>query len=545
MASSVLFNGPGELDFSGSHQFFFIDSAVTVMIVARRSSNDAGRDIVDFPDQSMILFPKAVYPVLNLDAVDGWEALISLTDDFLDMRGLNRLVRIMDGRCAAVVVEREYIDKDYRDTFANFHAKRFSTPPSRCVRLHFFRDPIRQEQLQEGSCFCDGNDYLGYSVIRATRPNSIGRTFLSHTLRLNPDSHLCLCEERVQVRGERLFVKGFPFISQDADATVCAESSLWMILRYLSNRYPNYAETLPFQITQLASNHAVGSRVFPSSGLFSWQLAEALRLRNVSPLVYARQRYPDTFEHLLYTYVESGFPILTTVKGHVFVSYGHGSNFSQCPVAPQGTFRYTSCFNESLTICDDNHFPYQTLWKDHALASPHCSPYQFADIQEFIVPLPEKVFLSAEQAQVAIERVLRDPATGLSQLSPSLDGEDLTLRLFLTTGRALKSKLTERGMGDVEVAALYRQLPLPHFIWVCEISVTPEYQNDYKIRGEVIWDATRNAHEPNGWVALHYPEILILDVGSTFNKRQKLLKIPLSKSVPYRLFQSNLNPLKP
>ena len=141
--------------------------------------------------------------------------------------------------------------------------------------------------------------------------------------------------------------------------------------------------------------------------------------------------------------------------------------------------------------------------------------------------------------------MLRDPATGIDHLSPSLKNQDLTLRLFLTTGRALKAKLTARGMGNSQVAALYRQIPLPHFVWICEISVTTEYQKDYKVRGEVIWDATRNAHEPNGWVALHYPEILILDVCSIFNKRQKLQRIPLSNSIPYGLFQSNLNPLKP
>jgi hypothetical protein len=113
----------------------------------------------------MILGPKTVFPVLNLDAADGWDALVQLSDDFLDQRGLDRLTKVLDGHCASVVVEREYIDKDYRDTFANFHSKRFSTPPSRCVRLHFFRDHIAQNRLEPGECFNDGNEYLGYSVI--------------------------------------------------------------------------------------------------------------------------------------------------------------------------------------------------------------------------------------------------------------------------------------------------------------------------------------------------------------------------------------------
>lgn len=493
----------------------------------------------------MIVREPSVFPVLNLDDNHSWEALIALSGGYLDTQGLDRLTSVLDGKCQSVIVEREYIDKDYRDTFANFHAKRFSTPPSRCVRLHFFEKPITEDQLDNPENLRTDNGYLGYSVIRATRPNSVGRTFLSHSVRMNPDSHLCLCEERVQVLGAKLEVTGFPFISQDGDATVCAESSLWMILRYLSNRYSNYAETLPFQITKLASNHASGNRVFPSSGLYSWQLAEALKLRDVSPVVYSRNQFKDKFEHLLYTYIESGFPLLTTVKGHVFVSFGHASNFEAIHAPSAGKFRYTSCFNESLTICDDNCFPYQSLRCNSAGKSALCSTFTFADIQEFIVPLPEKVFLSAEAAQEAIEKVLQDPETGISKLSPTLACEDLTLRLFLTTGRALKSKLTERGMGHDLVKSIYRQIPLPHFIWVCEISVTSQYVTDFKIHGEILWDATRNAYEPNGWLALHYPESLIVDVGSIFNGSQELKTFSLSESQAYPIFQSNLNPLKP
>jgi len=491
----------------------------------------------------MILFPNSVFPVLNFDSDHGWDALIEMSGDYLDASGLNRLRNILETDCQCIILEHQYIDKDYRDTFANFHSKRFTTPPSRCVRLHFFKNPITEDQLKEGQCFHEGNDYLGYSVIRATRPNSIGRTFLSHQLRQDKTSHLCLCHEKVQILGETLPIKGFPFISQDADATVCAESSLWMILRYLSNRYSIYAETLPFQITQLATNHAVGSRVFPSTGLYSWQLAEALRLRNVSPMIYSRAQYNDDFEHLLYTYIESGFPILTTIEGHVFVSFGHGSDFSTLPKAIPNQFRYTSCFNRSLTICDDNHFPYQALWKNKKQATSLNSPYYFSDIQEFIVPLPEKVFLGAQAAQKAIEKMLLDSNVGIKALSPSLKKEDLTLRLFLTTNRAFKAKLTERGMGNKAVSAIYRQIPLPHFIWTCEISISSEYLTDHKIRGEIIWDATRNAHEPDGWIALHYPEVLIIDEGSAFNSSQRLEKKSLHNSTPYPLFQSNLNSL--
>src|SRR5207253_7911630 len=141
--------------------------------------------------------------------------------------GLAQLRKILEPTCKCVVVERHYIDKDYRDTFSNFHSKRFNTPRSRCVRLHFFSAPVTEDSVAFGEASSQST-YLGYSVIRPTKPNCIGRTFLSHTLRVNPSAHLSKCAEEAHLMGAAFNVEGFPFISQDSDATVCAEASLWM-----------------------------------------------------------------------------------------------------------------------------------------------------------------------------------------------------------------------------------------------------------------------------------------------------------------------------
>jgi len=490
----------------------------------------------------MILFEKTFFPVINFDDSHAWEDLITLSREYLDESGLSRLKMALDGRCLSAIVEYEYIDKDYRDTFSNFHAKRFVTPPSRCVRLHFFQNHFSLENFDNTKPFYEGNKYLGYSVIRATRPNAVGRTFLSHTVRHDEESHICLCKEEVHILGEKITVEGFPFISQDSDATVCAESALWTILRYLSNRYASYSETLPFQITELAANYAQGGRVFPSTGLYSWQLAEALRLRSVSPLVYSRREYP-TFDHLLYTYIESGLPLLATVKDHVFVVFGHSSEFSGV-VQERGEWVFSSIFNQSLIVNDDNCFPYQSIWKDYRRGRPSLrSEYSLKDIDEFIVPLPERVFLPAEAAQAAIENVISSEAGFKNSkiLSESRDG--VICRLFLTTGRAFKTKARERGMGNEQVLKLYHQIPLPHFMWVCEFGIPSEYCQKFEVQGEILWDATRNAHEADGLIALHYPERITFDVGASLNKPQRLSQIELEKHLPYPLFRSNLNPI--
>lgn len=489
----------------------------------------------------MIDNPNGVFAILVFDQTDGWDALLALVSPELDRRGLNRLQPLLSATCHCVVIERHYIDKDYRDTFSHFHSKRFNTPSARCVRLHFFASAMTEAEIVAAAPAVS-DSYLGYTVIRPTKPNCIGRTLLSHKVRLEKEAHLSICEEQVQLMGTRLGVEGFPFISQDADATVCAQSALWMLLRYYSNRYTWYSEILPFQITNLANQHAVGNRVYPSAGLFSWQLAEALRLQRFSPVVYSRSQYSADFDHLLYTYIESGLPLLVTVPGHVIVSYGHSSDYSRVWPVPAAGFVYSSYFNRSFVVSDDNAFSYQLL-RETGPATAHDSKFKWADIEEFIVPLPEKVFLTADQAGKVIEILLRRPDTGIAAQSPALAGRKLMLRLFLTSSRSFKRRLYERGMGHATVATVYRNLPMPHFIWVCELADFDEYAKDKRVLGEVLWDATRNAHEPNGWIALHYPEKLIVDVGSAFNRPQEIAEFALGPIVSYSLFRSNLHSL--
>lgn len=185
--------------------------------------------------------PAPTYQVLTFDEVDTFARLTDLAGPELDERGLSRMWPVLAEVAKSVVVERHYIDKDYRDTFSHYHSKRFTTPSSRCVRLHFFGKAVTAGDIIASDPAALGA-YLGYAVIRPTQPNCIGRTFLSHRVRTERNSHLSLCRERVMLMGAELSVEGFPFISQDTDATVCAESSLWMILRYFSNRYSCYPE---------------------------------------------------------------------------------------------------------------------------------------------------------------------------------------------------------------------------------------------------------------------------------------------------------------
>ena len=307
-----------------------------------------------------------ILPILTFDANTDWLSLYQIAEPDLEEKGLERLIAALSSSVKCVAVEREYIDKDYRDTFSHYHSKRFSTPSSRCLRLHFFDSQITRTILQEAGVDAEkrknlNKSYLGYSVIRPTKPNCIGRTFLKPSSRGPASAFACLCPEEVSILGTELKIEGFPFISQDTDVTVCAESAVWMMLRYFSNRYHLYPETYPFQVVNLTSNYSIGRNV-PSSGLNEWQMAEALRKIGRPPLIYSRKSclsIKQDFDHLLYTYIESGIPVLAGLADHVVVAFGHRSDFSATPPGSETIF--TSAYNQALVVNDDNSVPYQLL----------------------------------------------------------------------------------------------------------------------------------------------------------------------------------------
>ena len=197
----------------------------------------------------MIDMPNGLFPIITFDDQTTWDDLISTALPHLDKNGANRLKSSLDSLVSSIVIEKHYIDRDYRDTFSQYHSKRFITPDSRCLRLHFFDKPLKRSDLANSEVLQPS--YIGYSVIRPTRPNCIGRTLIKSECSSATQGVICECEESISLQGTELIVKGFPFISQDADVTVCAQASLWMLARYFSDRYHLYPETYPVQIGKL------------------------------------------------------------------------------------------------------------------------------------------------------------------------------------------------------------------------------------------------------------------------------------------------------
>ena len=186
-----------------------------------------------------------------------------------------------------------------------------------------------------------------------------------------------------------------------------------------------------------------------------------------------------------------------------------------------GLHSYESC---SVIVNDDNYPPYLEVPEsqpEHVREVYPGAP-DLSQIGSMIVPLPEQISLLADQFDGLVRSLLTGNQWGISKRSPILrsvfEAGELGLRIYLTTFRKLKQGLNRQQMGRPFVGTAYRLMPLPHFVWVCELH---DVRNQWSARclGEIMWDATCNRHEEQGLQALHYPEVLVINSLPVFENR--------------------------
>jgi len=84
----------------------------------------------------------------------------------------------MSSAVKGVLIERNYIDKDYRSTYYNFYAKKGQHYRADCVRLHFFDQTVTfDEKVFKFGCPDSRltDYYFGYMVLRpkASLPSDV------------------------------------------------------------------------------------------------------------------------------------------------------------------------------------------------------------------------------------------------------------------------------------------------------------------------------------------------------------------------------------
>ncbi len=449
---------------------------------------------------------------IDLGTVGGYRALLDeLHEDYGGDLVVSHLQGALTVDVKGLVVETGYVDKDYRSTYYSFYAKKGMRYSAACVRLHFFREGITLDEVGDFRCIQGRpqDHYVGYMVLRPTASAPIGRTVLSVRARESVQGGVIQANHHVHLLGERFDVEGFPYMQQHSDISVCAHAACWSILRHYTQKHRCYAEFLVTDITTMASPTDPGG-LLPSRGLNLEQVARVFSLAGLFPDTYLKEdtvdrqgkKDPVAFYRHLNAYIESGLPVFAamTALQHAITVVGQGLVKTDAFDNTSDSLLFEWDAVEALIVVDDNHMPYMTI---DTLNSKH---YKVGDIDAFIVPLPEKIYLPAEAAEAQIVDVLENgyvsDTVNVQQLDFSFMDRPV-IRYFLTTSSSFKAfARTNQSAYPAELFQTLMDLTLPQFVWVAQVADLEEWKQQ---RSSVTFllDATASASDVDPFFMLH------------------------------------------
>jgi len=399
------------------------------------------------------------------------------------------------------LIEFFYIDRHYRDTYYSFFSSKFKSIDRECIRVHIFNKMVNKDDVFNKAANLSEN-YLGFFIIRPLKLHMLGRSLISPKAYKNNKFVCCLMKERVSLFGKELVVYGFPQIAQDEETHTCAESTLWCLYEYYGSNYPQYRQLLPSQIIELLQSSAE-RQILPSKGLNKNELARCLNSNGFQSIVYPiSSKFPGIlFYNLLNIYIESGIPLLLILYGkmggHAVLVVGHEEDddiyYKQNENNPWAKYDDSywadvSLMQKKLVFIDDNKPPYYISSLKSYINSEGKTAltYRDYDVNSFIVPLPAHMFLVAETVLDLLWLIFNNPYIGFEKRK-----EKKITRLLLTSSYSFKKFIFEHeNKMDPDFKQVFLRLPLPKYIWLCEIYNKHEFVKDGYCTGLVIIDAT-------------------------------------------------------
>jgi len=453
--------------------------------------------------------------------------------------------------CKTIVIEDKYRDKDHSKALSSYYAKSFRQVEPECTRLHFFARRLPSDFLDTKSTQELERSYLGFCVLRPFTLRKIGRTVLRR-LRYQPTLEFPTCQGvfEINLAGHKISFKGSAFIEQDTMVAACATAAIWTSTTIMGTRF-GLQQRSTSEITQLATQYLIQNRPMPSEGLITEQMLHCIRTMEYEPLLIGVNSQKQA-KHDIYSYIESEIPPILLCnfppinENHALVGVGHSYNLPvtnpfrtrvKWPGEPPLEFARSSEWVPSILVNDDQRGPYRKLtfiedtqtlaqrintiypnvnvaaleleeWRCPIVIdvnmpfSGYSKGEEIANIWGIIIPLPQGVLLTADQAERKSARVIRWWHWRNEISLP----KDLVLRTYLVPSNEYKERAKASGMSPF-VKSLIAGKPMPRWIFVTEISSVKSYNSsnpeDWLINGQVIIDATSNAFTPD-FLFFHY-----------------------------------------
>jgi hypothetical protein len=455
-------------------------------------------------------------------AIDSKLHSIYFEDYFCESRGLG---------AKTIVVEPDYVDRDYLEDFAGYYVKCFDGYERRCTRLHFFRCSFTKEQfraiLRGEPNGCSAKDlqegYLGFIVVKPLPKTVVGRTCLTTYGRDRPDGgtrhYQVVREYKVNLFGIELHVDTLAFQEQDSEVAACATSALWSAFHGTGFLFHHRILT-PVEITKAATeNESSNSRDFPASGgLSPEKMARAIRALELEPFLVDATDVVAV-KSTAYAYLSAGVPVvlvaavfqeekvgdpLTFRAYHAVTIAGFGKGLQ--PPHPHGRtgVRLEATRIDRLYAHDDQIGPFARMEFDNAYENfelPGQAAQQLWSLKTswprdgkslhqlggrlvpavMIVPLYHKIripYATVEDTVADIDGVLT------TRGKPVLKGDRLVWDIHLAFGGDLKALIAGDGLLTGERRERFLARPLPRFVWRAAASLNGAPQFD------LIFDAT-------------------------------------------------------
>lgn len=452
------------------------------------------------------------------DAFDELSLIIkkAFNRETLDIETESTLVQLLEEFSAnsLLYIEYPYVDKVYRDSYYHYFASKHREYPRDCIRISVFDNTLKPKHFKDGKSKDKlQTAFLGYIVLRPTFPSIIGRTLLNRRALTNHNFITCQCKGSVLVNGVKLVVDGFPFSSQDTETITCAETTIWAVMEYFGNRYPDYRPVLPSTILKVLNSYS-NQRMLPSNGLTAEQISYALKEFGFGTYIYSRNAHPN-LENIISTYVESGIPIIATLEndkiGHAVLVIGHENDNQsissqirhELPHA-KGSVPFVDYTDlpKKYVVQDDNLTPYKLIDLNNPAEHYKGIDDNFAGsiIAAIVVPLYSKIYLEAITARALALKIAADADYGY------YFQKDFVFRFFLTSSRSFKSHIAGLANLDPTVQQTLINTRMPKFIWCAEFYENGGFMGT-QAAAIIVLDATEaSANEHETLIFAGYPD---------------------------------------
>jgi hypothetical protein len=415
------------------------------------------------------------------------------------------------------VIEYPYVDKVYRDSYYHYYSSKHFTYQRDCIRVSVFDgavtnsdfiNPERHDELRK--------KFLGFFVLRPTINALFGRSMISPNAFAENSYKICRCKSSCLVYGVKFESEGFPHSSQDGETIKCAETTIWALMEYFGNKYPEYKPVLPAKIHEALERFSY-QRQLPSNGLTMDQISFALKEFGFGTRVYSLDAYGDELYDIIDSYVESGIPVMVGLQndadtvGHVIIAIGKiyektvdWASMNKIPLTEEGgkcSLYQTTGIPAKYVVQDDNLLPYRLIDLDAPgkhYSDEDCSQFK---IDSIVVPLYPKIYLETVVAKQLVLNVITDLNVGYNF------GTDVVFRFYLASSRSFKNHVATLNLnGDLKNNILLTKMP--KFIWCGEFYTKEGFVTEEKVAlGLVILDATQaNRDSIDALIFAGYPD---------------------------------------